>query len=284
MTNDLVGRPKTEWNYLSGEWKDPFDDYEEESNYDTEEKSNNNFNRCNIFERDPNRCEFGSAVQSFWPDRDILYDNVACSVSNVSRNCTDEAAPSLKETKGNMKIQLEVKIAVCPLSDRGKNGIASNNSTFNNPNDISSGDNKAAKLELVRIFNGIPIMETAESQSCGIVHGVANKDVWRSYGLDIDRHMTITPDTNSFAPSFLLRDSNVIAPYIHNNPKHKQLQVKKCDGIRKRNREAEKNERKKEILPEQDLLPANVRIGLILVVVEIRTALSSLLLGTSCNW
>ena len=272
MVNGGRNRLRSECDHLSDEWKNPLDDYEKENDYHAEEKSNEDLNGNSIFERDPNRCEFVSDVQSFWPNRYTIYDNVAWSVRNVTRNYTNKAESSVKEIKDNMKIQLGVKIAVCPDTDQNKTGIALSNYPLNNSNETLSKDGKAARLELVRIVNGIPIMESTEAQSCGIVHGVANKDLWGSYGLDIDRRTTIAPETSSSTTSFLLRDSNIIAPFIHKNPKHKQLKPNNCEGIRKRNREREKHER--------DLLPASVRIGLILVVVEIRTVLSSLFLPT----
>lgn len=280
-------RQTIQLNHPSDDWMDPLDDDKEDKEYyfaepfeRREKRSKEVLNKNRMIERDVNRLDFFNAMKSYWPSRNIIYDNIAYSARNVTKKYTEKETSRVKETKKNPQIQLEVKIAVCPHLDEEKIGDKSNRPSYNIPNDIPSNDDKAARLKLVRIVNGVPVMESAEAQSCGLVHGVTNKDVWGSYGLDIDRRTSLALDANTLNLSFQLHDSNIIAPFINKNPNHKQLKLNKSERIHKRNREEEKCEQRRKILPNQDLRSASLRIGTILVVVEIHAAPSSLPLPT----
>jgi hypothetical protein len=270
----------------SDEWDDLLDgdDGEEENDHDDMEallskkqKWHDSSDAANnIRNIDPHRYEFVHAVQSFWPNRSIVYDNVARSVHDI-RNYNHKKTPTGKGKAGNSGCQMEVNMVVCPHSDHDEKGNSSDDSAATTSIDVLSGDETAATLQLVRIVNGVPIMESAEAHSCGLVHGIANKGVWGSFGLDIERSTTMAPDTSSSStPSFLLRDSSLIAPFINKNLNHKQLKVDDYDTIHNHNHEEAKTKRKREALPQKDLLPANLRIGTILIVVQIRAAPSSL--------
>lgn len=266
----------------SDEWGDLLDgdDGEEENeNSDTEalldkeQKGNDSSDVNSITKIDPQRYELVHDVQSFWPNRSIAYDNVARSVRDI-RNYNHQTTLTEKETAGNSECQMEVSMAVCPHSEHDEKENSSDDSAAITSNDVLSGDETAARLQLVRIVNGVPIMESAEAHSCGLVHGIANRGVWGSFGLDIDRSTMIAPDTSSSStPSFLLRDNSLITPFMNRNQNHKQLKVDDYDSIHSHNNKAEKKKRERK---EKDLLPANVRIGTILVVVQIRAAPSSL--------
>jgi hypothetical protein len=267
----------------SDEWDDLLDgdDGEQESdNNDVEAllntkklKENDYADTNNITKIDPHRYDFVHAVQSFWPKSSIVYDNVARSVRDI-RNYNHRTTPAKKEEARNSGCQMEVNMVVCPRSENDEIGNSSYDSAATTSSEVLSGDETAAKLQLVRIVNGVPIMESAEAHSCGLVHGISNKGVWGSFGLDIDRGTTVAPDTSSSStPSFLLRDNSLIAPFINKNLNHKQLKVDDYNSIHSHDNKAEKKKRERD---QKDLLPANVRIGTILVVVQIRAAPSSL--------
>jgi hypothetical protein len=265
----------------SDEWEDlsDCDNREEEKSYmDTDALINKQeWDESFDGETDSHRYDFVNAVRSFWPNRNTTYDNVAWSVRKI-RKYNDETQSTAKEANEKSEAYLEVNMAVCPHSNQDENCNSSVESAATS--DILSGEEKAATLQLVRIVNGVPIIESAEAHSCGIVHGIANKRVWASFGLDIDRSTATASDNTVCAPSFTLRDSPLIASFFNKSLNHKQLRTNDNDTIQNQSLEANKKKRKREILPQKDLLPANARIGAILIVVHVRAAPSSLPLPT----
>jgi hypothetical protein len=194
-------------------------------------------------------------------------------------------------------------MVVCPYSKQDEKnsttGSVSSSSSFDDDIDTTGddalGDRQVATLQLIRMVNGVPILDSGEAHSCGLVHGVANKIVWGSFGLEVTKNAdTIheTHDTTSHShhpttstPSFQLRDSNIIAPFINRDINHRQLRASNRDTINDgdddNDDEEENKKRKRDDDDYQDgLLPANIRIGTILVVVQIRAAPSSLPLPT----
>ena len=237
----------------SDEWKDPLDDDDgsKEERDSTATKALvgervNVTNSCNENER----TEFANAVQRFWPNCDVKVENVASSIRSI-KSFREEGVSTREDKDKESTVELEVSMAVCPDFDH---------------------DEQTATLQLVRIVNDVPIIENAEAHSCGIVHGVANKQVWGSFGLDIERIATRTQELSSSVPSFQLRDSNLVAPFINKNTNHKLLKEDNDDSGRKRSRRG--------VGASNDLLPANLRIGTILVLVHIRANPSALPLPT----
>ena len=225
------------------------------------------------------RREFAKAVKTFWPSSNITVDNVARSVRTI-RTCSDGTTLSKKGTERDSTVQLEVSMAVCPDLEYDPNGDSIVESGLSPPTDNLPDKTKAASLQLVRIVNDVPIIENAEAHSCGLVHGVANKRVWGSFGLDIERSTTRKSSINLSTPSFLLRDSNLIAPFINKNRNHKLLAADDHETNLDQEQKANKKRRKWGAYPSQNLRPAELRIGTILVVVHIRANPSSLPLPT----
>ena len=228
-------------------------------------------------ERD--RRNFSNAMQSFWPNCNVAYNNVARSV-RIVKNVSDEKESTGKEKQEDSVVQLEVSMAICPGLENDKKSDSTVDSNFTASCNALSGDVKGASLQLVRIVNDVPIIENAEAHSCGLVHGVANKRTWGSFGLDIERSVTISAETSLSTPSFVLRDSSLVAPFINKNAKHKQLDAVDCETDHDRNTELKGKRRRRGALTSNDLCPANVRIGTILVVVHVRANSSSLPLPT----
>ncbi len=204
--------------------------------------------------------EFADAVRSFLPKCNVPYENVARSVHNL-RNFNDET-----ETQRKSMVQLEVSMAVCPDEDLDQRSNSS----------IDSSE-KATTLQLVRIVNDVPIIENAEAHACGLVHGVANKRVWGAFGIDIEKTTTTASNTSLPTPSFLLRDSSLVAPFINRNANHQQLETEVCETDHDENCKSNRKRRKG---AQNYLRPVNVRIGKILVVVHVRANPSSLPLPT----
>lgn len=251
---------------------------------------------------DPERSAVFRAAKAFWPKRKIVYENVARSTRNIRLN-NHGGRPS-DEEKGSKKLesvplQLEVYMVVCPYScepDEQSHASSTTDTITSSENDreIDSSEyhgQQTATLELIRIVNGVPILDSTEVHSCGLVHGVANKIVWGSFGLDVDGNTTaptalISTDTNdsspsSYTPTLRLRDSSLILPFINRNQNHRQLKDRNPSEAGNDSDPEERKKRKRNELSSQThLLPANVRIGTILVVVQICASQSSLPLPT----
>eukprot|EP00536_Pseudo-nitzschia_multiseries_P003061 jgi/Psemu1/63970/estExt_Genemark1.C_430077 len=260
---------------------------------------------------DPDRLAFFNAARSFWPKRNLRYQNVARSVRSIRGRTPDNLTADGTGAEKAPELRLEVGMVVCPRSrSRSEESpvrvrpaveCAADTPSCGNGEGEDEDDNEdtgptdpTASLQLVRMVNGVPILDGAEGHSCGLVHGLANKIVWGSFGLDVDKSATMSPeietginteietntvahDPSSYTPRFRLRDSHLIVPFLGRNQNHKQLERRNSTQEPPTN----KNKRTMESVSRTDLLlPANVRIGTILVVVDIHAAPSSLPLPT----
>ena len=166
----------------------------------------------------------------------------------------------------------------------------------------TSGD--AANLSLIRMVNRVPLMDGAEASSCGLVRGIAaKKAMWNSFGLDIlprpeassTRSGATEGTTHSYVPRYEIRDSAQVAPFFQQNQhalyesdddervgeeedcysdEYGQLLYSVSDrahsgGRPKRVRGANKK-----------ILPADLRLGNVLVIVQIHANPSALPLPT----
>ena len=282
---------------------DEDDDEEEDKDGNDNEKrvhgrkgGNRKDNTGGKSDSESDRYAFFKAAKSFWPERNIAYKNVARSVRNIPRTNY-----SSKENATTSELQLEVHMVVCPYPKQDEEnssgstsatGSDSSSSSSSFDDDINTGDyavrdRKVATLQLIRMVNGVPILDSGEAHSCGLVHGVANKIVWGSFGLDVTKNAATIHETcdtpsrhpTTSTPSFQLRDSNIIAPFINRNINHRQLRASNRDMINNDNEEEDKK-RKRDDDYQDGLLPANIRIGTILLVVQIRAAPSALPLPT----
>lgn len=225
---------------------------------------------------DNERSEFANAVHSFWPNCNVKIDNVARSIRPI-RNLNEDGL-SNREDGGESKAELEVSIAVCPDFVNDQNRDCKVDSVMN---DALLGDDQAARLQLIRIVNDVPIIENAEAHSCGLVHGIADKKVWGSFGLDIERSVTTSQSTKASTPSFRLRDSNLVAPFINKNANHRLLEESNDDeDLDQRSNGENRKRRRSRVHASNELCPANLRIGVILVVVHVRANPSALPLPT----
>jgi hypothetical protein len=79
-------------------------------------------------------------------------------------------------------------------------------------------DSEYGELALIRMVNGVPLLDTSEAIACGFVQGVASKKrLWRSFGLVVAH---LANDNGSCkasvakAPTFSIRDSDQVAPFF----------------------------------------------------------------------
>jgi hypothetical protein len=238
-------------------WDDPLTDASDEDNKSDEGPGG--LNDLSGTKPDLKRIKVFQAAKSFWPHKKIELKNVALSlqtmrVSNDERSSRRAVDPS--------DLHLEVNMIVCPpTSDEEDEELLDEE-----PSSIRK--NRGATLQLVRMVNDIPLLDGAEAHSCGIVHGIVNKTVWGSFGLDISGRVAHSREV-TWTPTYDLRDSDQAAPFFQSESNHKNDNLQVTDRKRKWNVKDEKN-----------LLPARDRLGNILICVVIRGTPSSLPLPT----
>ncbi|KAG7355976.1 histidine kinase, DNA gyrase B-, and HSP90-like ATPase [Nitzschia inconspicua] len=245
------------------------------------------------------RIQIVEVAKAYWPKRKIVLKNVATSIHKI--HLSDQESRSHSSGVSD-ELQLEVNMIVCPIS--AMNVSSDDFSTDENDRhscteqQLGSAEDKQATLELVRMVNDVPILDGAEAHSCGLVHGIENKTVWGSFGLDVSRTTAFHSQGDSTAngrckwtPTFELRDHNQVSTYIQRDSNHKQLlslvdeQTEESDSDDTdfedwNSQDSQARKRKRSAKNQQELLPAGVRLHEVLVVVRIRAAPSSLPLPT----
>lgn len=161
-------------------------------------------------------------------------------------------------------------------------------------------ESPSAKLMLVRMVNGVPLLDGAEATACGLVQGVVQKQsVWNMFGLKVSPATTdggmpfdLVNDQSSvdsddeavesgmpgelFAPTYEVRDSDQVTPYIQSGVHDLfELEGNGQDDGSALSRDGASNRQTK-----NGFLPAHLRIGNILLVVQIHAKPSSLPLPT----
>lgn len=146
------------------------------------------------------------------------------------------------------------------------------------PDDLGSeSTDDCSIIKMIRMVNGVPMLDSAEAHACGLVHGLAKcKAVWSSFGLQVSKS---SHSPSNEPPSFELRDSTQVMPFIRwDNHRHRQLDQ---DDGEEDNEDDQTRERKRGRSPgATNLLPARVRFGQVLVVVRIVATSSALPLPT----
>ena len=122
---------------------------------------------------------------------------------------------------------------------------------------------------------------TGLPQKCGLVQGVANKVVWGSFGLQVTKSSTSNADS-AWIPVFHVQDSDQIAPFFQSRT-HALWEASKDDHL-----EAAADDdggmdaalKKRKRVTQDFLLPAKLRLGKILLIIQIHAQPSSLPLPT----
>jgi hypothetical protein len=162
------------------------------------------------------------------------------------------------------------------------------------------GESPSAKCMLVRMVNGVPLLDSAEASACGLVQGmVQQQSTWNSFGLHITQsscargqHLPTNfgqddDDSSSsggggvesqpldhqqdlFVPTFGVRDSTQVAPFLQSG----------IHDLYELNQVEENSGTASVLHGRHGFLPAHLRIGNILVIVQIHAKPSSLPLPT----
>jgi hypothetical protein len=157
---------------------------------------------------------------------------------------------------------------------------------------------RSARMMLVRMVNKVPLLDGAEALACGLVQGITSKQsLWNSFGLEVtnmskdssrkvteidevDDEQFLDP-ANFFVPTFRVRDSEQVAPFFQQGT-HRLFEEQahrfsddddvEDDSFNSRNARTKRKRKGGQPL----LLPAQVRLGNILVIANIFAKPSSL--------
>lgn len=214
---------------------------------------------------------------------DLKLENVAYSMQPIRRTNTgprQSASPVLEMSLIVFGPELEdtdnhSDESDCESSPHGRN---------------ESKKMSSAKLQVVRMVNGIPLLDSSEALACGIVNKVSsNSDAWNCFGLCVTRKIEndqgTEPLTELNTPTFEVNDSAQVAPFLTTSShslfydQSKDLDHSNSsddDDFDTENRRwKRKKERQVRCHP-----PAAVRLGHILMIVQIRAKPSALPLPT----
>ncbi len=226
------------------------------------------------------------AAVSSYLQKSVPVENIAHSNQRIRI----EGGKLESDTRKSNGPSLEVCMIVCEREEEESNDEQefSDEDTINSNADI---DPKTAKIFLIRMVNEIPLLDGAEASACGIVQGIARKrSMWNSFGLDVAPLSQSALPTNicnktsqhnhressSFLqiPTFCLRDSLSVAPYFSSQNRAHSLfnddieeDESTCSSIDNISIDDGRKRKKK---PKVLLLPAGLRLGKILIIVQLR--------------
>mmetsp|Transcript_13621 Transcript_13621/g.20733 ORF Transcript_13621/g.20733 Transcript_13621/m.20733 type:complete len:583 (+) Transcript_13621:499-2247(+) len=142
----------------------------------------------------------------------------------------------------------------------------------------------SAHLQLIRMVNRIPLLDGAEASSCGLVRGVANQCIWSSFGLSVNHEKPSKLETLCpFIPTYTVKDGDRVASFYQKSP-HQLFENSFCEENQylSENRQTDKldgqgfSKSPSEFL----LLPAHLRLGNMLMIIQINAKPSLLPLPT----
>ena len=138
---------------------------------------------------------------------------------------------------------------------------------------------KSASMVLIRMVNKIPLLDSAEAAACGLIYGLASKKrMWNSFGLEVN--MNIDPGNINAIPTFDVRDSDQVMPFF-NQGSHNLLEYdSESDNDNDPLSAGAKRKRRR---GSRHLLPASLRLGSILLIVQIHAEPATLPLPTLCK-
>lgn len=257
-----------------GDWDDGFGGGNDD-NEESQRVSKSIRERARL-EEEKNRkvCLMQKAASLYKGRIDLRDANIAYSTQRIRHK--SEAGKSNCDA-GNSSV-LEMSMVVFGPSDT----IDGDDDRAHSGNDTSC--NKTAKLQVVRMVNGIPVLDSSEALACGVMTKISGiTSIWNSFGLDISDRSQLT----STIPSFGISDSAQVAPFLRTSTHSLYSSQSQDDAlsISDDNDEFDMEEihntrkRKKE-RQARCILPAAQRLGDVLLVVQIRAKPSALPLPT----
>ena len=218
---------------------------------------------------------------------DLKLENVAYSMQPIRRTNTGprQSAPS----KDGPVLEMSLIVFGPELEDTDNHSDESDCESSPHGRNESKKMN-SAELQVVRMVNGIPLLDSSEALACGIVNKVSsNSDTWNCFGLCVTRknenNQGTEPLTEQNTPTFEVNDSAQVAPFLTTSS-HSLFydQSKGLDHLNSSDDDDFDTENRRwKTKKERQVrchLPAAVRLGHILMIVQIRAKPSALPLPT----
>lgn len=223
----------------------------------------------------------------------IDLDNVAHSNQKIRRS----GAAAAKIVKSAPTLDVDIIVSEFDddedsiASDQGDNDDFRNHGTQKS---CPETDRSKAKIMLIRMVNRVPMLDSAEASACGLVRGLQHKSLWNSYGLEIaavqalpgrdQEHASISEALH--VPTFSLGDTAHVAPFFTKNTVHELLSddessdVDGDDDSLSGSEERAAATRKRRRRSKMALKPAGLRLGNVLIIIQLNAKSSELPLPT----
>ena len=216
---------------------------------------------------------------------DLKVENVAYSTQPIRRKNTTSKSTTSSLKNGPI---LEVGLIVFGPNRHDTNNASSDEEdTAENSDRRRDNSDSSAKLHVIRMVNGIPLLDSSESLACGVIKKVSNNaSTWNSFGLSLSQ-VEEGSDQHQQTTTFGIIDSAQVAPFLKSTA-HSLFQ-----GDRDYNNQSSSSEeddfdmenvrgkrKKKKESQVKCILPAALRLGNVLMVVQIQAKPSALPLPT----
>ena len=258
------------------DWGDGFDEgVEERENKGTQSVSKASLERARV-EEDKKR------KLSLMQKAACLYKGRRVDLSNV------DVAYSMQRIRNNEVGKSTSQAKTCPILEMSM--IVFGQEITDNDDDSLEDTccDKTAKLHIVRMVNGIPVLDSSEALACGVITKISsNQTIWNSFGLDIRQRDQQTAG----CPTFDISDSGQVAPFLRTST-HSLYNSQSQDDLFSTSDQDENDDfdledmhssarrKRKNEQQARCILPAAERLGDVMIVVQIRAKPSALPLPT----
>lgn len=262
------------------DWGDGFDEGAEETeNKASQSVSKASLERARVEEDKKRKISLMQKAACLYKGRrvDLRNVDVAYSMQRIRNN--NEVGKSTSQTKTCPILEMSMIVFGQEITDNDDDSLE----------DRTCCD-KTAKLHIVRMVNGIPVLDSSEALACGVITKISNNPtIWNSFGLDVRQRDQQTAG----CPTFDINDSGQVAPFLRTSThslytSHSQSQDDvfstsdqddnddfDLEDIHSSTRRKRKNEQQARCI-----LPAAERLGDVMIVVQIRAKPSALPLPT----
>ena len=217
------------------------------------------------------------AVSAFLK-RTVELKNVARSLQNIGFKRGRGVCPTL-----------EVSLIVCGPQSNHQDSPPSESTRQRGPSQSDEDHTievPSARLTMIRMVNRVPLLDGAEAAACGLVQGVSSMQcVWSSFGLEV-LHGKGARSPTSHSPTFLVRDSENVRPFFERKTTHRlydeaeSLTSDDESSASVSQRADSESKKRKRNAAAPFMLPAHLRLGDILLIIQINSDPKSLPLPT----
>ena len=242
------------------------------------------------------------------------YLNKAIDIRNIAHSVQPIKVGTLKKKKNSLGPTLEVDLIIhgaqdeiqeleCQMDEKMGHIYEDGNEDHTTYDDPTSDSRDLCKgnVMLVRMLNNTPMLDGAEAFACGIVNSISsNQPTWNSFGLEVTANNIKTVKSKGsnhllksssdvphklLIPSWSLKDSDQVAPYFAHNRNHSMYECfsndtdgdegqHSSDGFDIENGlEFSKSKQRYRM---KQLRPAGLRLGNVLIIVQIHAKPSEL--------